>query len=117
MKRPLSIILCLMAMLVSCTKSSNAIASAEVEDTDTTTVEATKSLPQQVTLALVGDIMMGNTWPADRLPVSDGKHLFDDVAPIFQKADVTCGNLEGVIAPPEVGEPRKNPESKLAFMF
>ena len=72
MKRPLSIILCLMAMLVSCTKSSNAIASAEVEDTDTTTVEATKSLPQQVTLALVGDIMMGNTWPADRLPVSDG---------------------------------------------
>ncbi|MDD7717136.1 MAG: hypothetical protein PUJ20_06660, partial [Bacteroidales bacterium] len=82
MKRPLSIILCLMAMLVSCTKSSNAIASAEVEDTDT--VEATKSLPQQVTLALVGDIMMGNTWPADRLPVSDGKHLFDDVAPIFQ---------------------------------
>ncbi|MDD7717333.1 MAG: CapA family protein, partial [Bacteroidales bacterium] len=79
--------------------------------------EATKSLPQQVTLALVGDIMMGNTWPADRLPVSDGKHLFDDVAPIFQRADVTCGNLEGVIAPPEVGEPRKNPESKLAFMF
>lgn len=118
MKRPLSIILCLMAMLVSCTKSSNAIASAEVEDTDTTTtVESTKSLPQQVTLALVGDIMMGNTWPADRLPVSDGKHLFDDVAPIFQKADVTCGNLEGVIAPPEVGEPRKNPEGKLAFMF
>lgn len=28
MKRPLSIILCLMAMLVSCTKSSNAIAIA-----------------------------------------------------------------------------------------
>ena len=73
MKRPLSIILCLMAMLVSCTKSSNDIARAEIEDTDTTiTVEATKSLPQQVTLALVGDIMMGNTWPADRLPVSDG---------------------------------------------
>ena len=44
MKRPLSIILCLMAMLVSCTKSSNAIASAEVEDTDTTTtVEASHS--------------------------------------------------------------------------
>lgn len=34
MKRPLSIILCLMAMLVSCTKSSNAIANSALHITD-----------------------------------------------------------------------------------
>lgn len=34
MKRPLSIILCLMAMLVSCTKSSNAIANSALHIND-----------------------------------------------------------------------------------
>ena len=34
MKRPLSIILCLMAMLASCTKSSNAIASSALHIDD-----------------------------------------------------------------------------------
>lgn len=34
MKRPLSIILCLMAMLMSCTKSSNDIANSALHITD-----------------------------------------------------------------------------------
>lgn len=38
MKRPLSIILCLMAMLVSCTKSSNAITNSALHITDDGTI-------------------------------------------------------------------------------
>lgn len=115
MKFSYYIAICLFALLASCSKSkSDATAEQALPDS---TVEAKKSLPQQVTIAMAGDIMMGNTWPYNRLPVNDGKNIFDDVAPILQKADVACGNLEGVIAPPEVGAPRKNPASKLAFMF
>ena len=76
-----------------------------------------KNLPEKVTIAMTGDIMMGNTWPHDRLPANDGKNIFDDARDILKSADVTCGNLEGVIAPPEVGAPRKNQNSPLAFMF
>ena len=38
MKRPLSIILCLMAMLVSCTKSSNAITNSALHIADDGTI-------------------------------------------------------------------------------
>lgn len=109
------ITICILALLASCSKSKTD-AAVNTPQADTTE-EAKKALPQQVTIAMAGDIMMGNTWPYNRLPVNDGKNIFDDVAPILQKADVACGNLEGVIAPPEVGAPRKNPASKLAFMF
>ena len=41
MKRPLSIILCLMAMLMSCAKSSNAIANSalHIDDDGTITIK------------------------------------------------------------------------------
>lgn len=68
-----------------------------------------------LTVAVVGDIMLGNTFPHDRLPANDGKNLFDDVKDILRSATVTCGNLEGTIA--VSGTPRKNPESPMAFMF
>lgn len=116
MTRHIFAIFCIAALMMSCTKSTEERSASAAATPDTATLAA-KSKPQQVTIAMVGDIMMGNTWPADRLPEADGKHLFDDVAPILQKADVACGNLEGVIAPPEMGMPRKNPESKHAFMF
>ncbi|MBP5392039.1 MAG: CapA family protein [Bacteroidales bacterium] len=71
--------------------------------------------PDTLTVAVVGDIMMGNTFPHDRLPAEDGKHIFDDVRDILKGATVTCGNLEGTIA--TSGKPRKNLNSPMAFMF
>ncbi|MBO7563040.1 MAG: CapA family protein [Bacteroidales bacterium] len=71
--------------------------------------------PDTLTVAVVGDIMMGNTFPHNRLPAEDGKHLFDDVKDILRSADITCGNLEGTIA--ISGKPRKNLNSPMAFMF
>ena len=68
-----------------------------------------------VTIAMTGDIMMGSLYPKEKLPSDSARHIFDDVTRLLNAADVTCGNLEGTFA--YSGKPRKNPASKLAFMF
>ena len=46
----------------------------------------------------VGDMMFGTNFPSKNyLPANDGKDLLAPVADILQAADVTFGNLEGVI--------------------
>lgn len=45
-----------------------------------------------VTVALTGDIMMGTTYPATRLPQQDGRLLFSDVKALLQKADIVSGH-------------------------
>ena len=51
-----------------------------------------------VTLAFVGDIMPGTTYPVSRLPEEDGATLFNDVKDILLRADVAAGNMEGALA-------------------
>jgi poly-gamma-glutamate capsule biosynthesis protein CapA/YwtB (metallophosphatase superfamily) len=42
--------------------------------------------------------MMGSNYPdAEGLPPDDGRQLMNEVAPILRNADVTMGNLEGVL--------------------
>lgn len=49
-----------------------------------------------VTLAAVGDIMLGSTFPNEsRMPPNDGADLLKAVAPVLSAADVAFGNLEG----------------------
>ena len=50
-----------------------------------------------LTIAMVGDIMMGTTFPSVMLPANDGADLFRDAAPILQRTDLTLGNLEGAL--------------------
>lgn len=50
-----------------------------------------------VTVIGVGDIMMGSTYPLPVLPPADGAYLMKDVEHILRDADVTFGNLEGVL--------------------
>lgn len=57
------------------------------------------------TVVAVGDIMLGTDYPVPRLPANDGKDYLTEVAPVLRAADVTFGNLEGVLA--DGGEPRK----------
>ena len=89
--------------------STTALGADTLPDTTASPVNDT------LTIAVVGDIMMGNTFPHNRLPAEDGKHLFDDARDILRSADITCGNLEGTIA--VSGKPRKNMDSPMAFMF
>ncbi len=50
---------------------------------------------RRITVAAVGDIMMGTTYPADALPPDDGAQLLSPVAPTLRAADIAFGNLEG----------------------
>lgn len=47
-----------------------------------------------ISIIAVGDIMMGTTYPAIRLPPDDGKNIFNNVEEILKDSDLTMGNLE-----------------------
>ncbi len=69
-----------------------------------------------ITIAAVGDIMLGTDYPDDRLPENDGADFLEVVGPVLRDADITLGNLEGVIM--AGGTPDKTCSSPLAcFIF
>jgi len=71
---------------------------------------------KRITFAAVGDMMIGTDYPANHLPDDDGSSFLADVAPLLRAADVTIGNLEGVLL--DGGEPAKkcsNPDACYLF--
>jgi len=71
---------------------------------------------ETLTIAVVGDIMLGTDYPQDRLPDDDGVTFLTAVAPVLRRADIAIGNLEGVIL--SGGEPSKTCENPNAcFLF
>jgi len=48
-----------------------------------------------LTIAAVGDIMMGTTYPENMLPPKDGVGIFDGVKDALAGNDIVFGNLEG----------------------
>ncbi len=69
-----------------------------------------------LTLAAVGDIMLGTDFPENLLPDDDGLSFLDAVTPILSAPDVTFGNLEGVLQ--DGGEPVKQCKDKrICFLF
>lgn len=71
----------------------------EKVETSRFTEAAVTPTPQQketVTIAAVGDIMLGSPFPNDsRMPPNDGADLLKAVTPILSAADIAFGNLEG----------------------
>jgi len=59
----------------------------------------------RVTIASVGDMMIGTDYPANHLPDDDGVGFLAGVAPVITAADIAFGNLEGVLM--DGGEPAK----------
>lgn len=69
-----------------------------------------------LTLAAVGDIMMGTDFPENILPDDDGVGFLAAVTPVLTEPDVTFGNLEGVLM--DGGEPVKQCQNpKICFLF
>jgi poly-gamma-glutamate capsule biosynthesis protein CapA/YwtB (metallophosphatase superfamily) len=48
-----------------------------------------------ITVVAVGDVMMGSTYPSNRLPPEDGKGLFTGTQEKLKTGDIVFGNLEG----------------------
>lgn len=68
-----------------------------------------------VTVAAVGDVMMGSDFPAARLPKDGGRSLFAAAAPFFKRADIAMANLEGPLC--EGGTPVKEPLPGRRYLF
>ena len=76
---------------------------------------AAPTAPVGVTIAAVGDIMMGSDYPSPRLPAKHGRALLSQAAPLFRSADIVMGNLEGTLL--EGGEPAKTPVEGRSYLF
>jgi hypothetical protein len=59
----------------------------------------------RISIASVGDMMMGTDYPRNHLPDDDGVSFLAHVEPVLAAADITFGNLEGVLM--DGGEPGK----------
>ncbi len=69
-----------------------------------------------IRVAAVGDIMLGTDYPENHLPDDDGESFLSGVAAILGAADLTFGNLEGVLM--DGGEPRKQCQTpELCYLF
>jgi hypothetical protein len=81
-----------------------ATSTAEI-DVTLTPQEDNASLPSQeaavspvtLSIAAVGDMMIGTDYPRNYLPDDDGDSFFAHVAPIISAADIAIGNLEGTL--------------------
>ncbi|HEY0322314.1 MAG TPA: CapA family protein [Pyrinomonadaceae bacterium] len=73
---------------------------------------------EKISIAAVGDIMLGSTNPPDRgLPVEDGAKMLVDVTPVLSAVDIAFGNLEGPMLD-GVGKSSKcGPGSRLCYAF
>jgi len=79
--------------------------------------EAERNLQaERISIAAVGDMMLGTDFPENHLPDDDGVSFLAAVTPALSAADITFGNLEGVLL--DGGEPAKkcsNPNA--CYMF
>ena len=70
----------------------------------------------RIRIASVGDMMLGTDFPENHLPDDDGVSFLTAVTPRLSSADLTFGNLEGVLV--DGGEPAKkcsNPSACYLF--
>lgn len=73
---------------------------------------------ERISIAAVGDIMLGSTNPPDRgLPLEDGAKMLVDVAPLLSAADIAFGNLEGPMLDGTGKSSKCGPNSRLCYAF
>jgi hypothetical protein len=68
-----------------------------------------------ITVAAVGDVMMGSDFPAPKLPADRGRRLLAPAAPIFKSCDLALANLEGPLT--ATGEPVKEAVPGHSYLF
>jgi hypothetical protein len=78
-------------------------------------VSAPPATAAGITVAAVGDVMMGSDYPSPRLPKNGGRDLLAEAAPFFKTADIALANLEGPLL--EGGEPAKIAVEGRSYLF
>src|SRR5690606_21353841 len=100
---------CLLSLAVFAQEEPDAVIAVD-------SASSLNTIPDTVTVIGVGDIMMGTSYPEDRLPPNDGKFLLSGIAPVLRDADVTFGNLEGTLLD-EGGTPKTCKDPKVCYAF
>lgn len=99
----------------------NAVPLTEVSVVSDTVINDAKRIEKQsISFALMGDIMMGTTFPdsinGSHLPAEGGRHLFDDAREVTERVDIAAGNLEGsFLEGPGKRRPMRNPDTYFIF--
>ena len=70
-----------------------------------------------ITMAFVGDVMMGTNVPDNYITSDRGRSLFKDCDSIIQTADIAIANLEGTCYDGTDGEQRKMTNPNTYFIF
>lgn len=119
MKKYLFLMLSVM-LLVSCGSKPSGSAPLAAEASAQAPTEQPQETQEPLTLAMVGDIMLGTTYPETPkgayLPPNDGADVLKDAAPILREVDLALGNLEGSLL--DCGgkaKPCSNPATCFAF--
>jgi len=68
-----------------------------------------------ISVAAVGDVMMGSDYPMPRLPGNGGRNLLSQAAPFFKAADIAMANFEGTLL--AGGKPVKTPVEGKSYVF
>ena len=89
---------------------------AEPAAKPTVPAERVQRTPTRISIAAVGDMMIGTDYPENHLPDDDGVGFLAGVAPWIWSADIAFGNLEGVLI--DGGEPgKKCSNPKACYLF
>lgn len=84
---------------------------------DSVELKVYRLLKDTVSIIGVGDMMLGTNFPdPSYLPPDSGKGVLEKVEPILKNADLTFGNLEGVLLN-EGGDPKNCNNPKLCYLF
>lgn len=111
----LSVVLLLCGVAFSCGTKQLTTLKAEAETTAQPLPTPRSSDP--ITIAAVGDVMLGSPFPNDtRMPPNDGVDLLKGVAPVLSAADIAFGNMEGPIVDGGISE-KCPPNSTRCFAF
>ncbi len=73
------------------------------------------SVPGRITIAAVGDVMMGSDFPEPLLPRDRGKGLLREAGQFLRKADIAMANLEGPLC--DAGAPAKASRDAVTYLF
>jgi hypothetical protein len=97
--------------------SSNLEITEVVEVQDTVEIGMFRVIKDTLTVIGVGDIMLGTNYPKEHyLPPDSGKYLLNEVYDLLNDADLTFGNLEGVILN-DGGTPKNCKNPKACYLF
>ena len=105
----------LLSLTLSACTSTDCCITPQVKLNELLPAPLVKKKPN-IRITAVGDIMMGTNFPDDRRAPDDGVSLLKAMTPILSHADITFGNLEGVLMEGgEAAKKCKNPSSCYVF--